>query len=243
MLPQFFRRLLRTKPSTTAEKTNLTAADFDPYDLEERPLPPLRFSLMVLSPLWMATAIILGRLVLQGLGWGFFAAVKYRRQIPLPFSSAVWVKNNTHSVTHITTLIATFLSGFSTLWSTLIAPVVVVVSSPLVGSEVDLASPNLQQFLSDSGPAAFCFQSGNRLTSVEAGEAASGFVATSSHLGHLSMLTALDKTFNRSTGWGKYVPESPISCDGNEIGELRTAAKSQSLGLQRTTHVRRGVGA
>jgi hypothetical protein len=67
----------------------------------------------------MATAIILGRLVLQGLGWGFFAAVKYRRQIPLPFSSAVWVKNNTHSVTHITTLIATFLSGFSTLYVTI----------------------------------------------------------------------------------------------------------------------------
>ncbi|KAJ7249616.1 hypothetical protein C8J57DRAFT_1239615 [Mycena rebaudengoi] len=227
MLPQFFRRSHRTKPVTTAGKSNLTAADFDPYDLEERPLPPPRFRLhkrQWFSHLfgWPA-AVILGQLVLQGLGWGFFAAVKYRQQIILPFSSAVWVKNNTHSVTLITTLIATFLAGFSTLpsddpcpsiymnqchsrlwgqvWSTLITPVVVVVSTPLVGSEVDLASPNVQQFLSNaSGPAAPCLVNGTAGQYTISGEAASGLAAATSHLGHSSMLTALDQTFNSSTG-------------------------------------------
>ncbi|KAJ7220943.1 hypothetical protein C8J57DRAFT_1536775 [Mycena rebaudengoi] len=136
MLPQFFRRLHRTKPVTTAGRSNLTTADFDPYDFEERPLLPPRFryektcpAQCVINPFvlrlhkrqWFShlfgwpAAVILGQLVLQGLGWGFFAAVKYRQQLPLPFSSAVWVKNSTHSVTLITTLIATFLAGFSTL--------------------------------------------------------------------------------------------------------------------------------
>ncbi|KAJ6553002.1 hypothetical protein B0H19DRAFT_1377709 [Mycena capillaripes] len=58
-------------------------------------------------------AIILSQITLQGLGWGFFGAVRARGQISLPFHVALWVRDNAHLVTLIATMISTLFAGCS----------------------------------------------------------------------------------------------------------------------------------
>ncbi|KAF8174475.1 hypothetical protein K438DRAFT_1939919 [Mycena galopus ATCC 62051] len=60
--------------------------------------------------------VILGQLILQALGWTFFAIVKSRGQIALSLHSADWVKGNGHSVTLVVTLIATILAACSSFF-------------------------------------------------------------------------------------------------------------------------------
>jgi hypothetical protein len=62
------------------------------------------------------TAVILGQVFIQCLGWGFLIAVKARGEIPLSFGVAHWVKNNGHLITLLATLIATLLSGTTSLY-------------------------------------------------------------------------------------------------------------------------------
>ncbi|KAJ7625193.1 hypothetical protein B0H17DRAFT_1111450 [Mycena rosella] len=91
--------------------------DFDSNVLLESPIPvtpPTQrrrgFSSRLIG--WPA-AVILGQLLLQLMGWGFFIIVKARGQLALPFNGALWVKNNPHVVTLLATLLATILGGCS----------------------------------------------------------------------------------------------------------------------------------
>ncbi|KAJ7856801.1 hypothetical protein B0H14DRAFT_3135934 [Mycena olivaceomarginata] len=116
-------RTMRLDPqrSSTYGDAGLKEEDFDPYRLEEtqRPIPPQHFRLTTRGlsfrlMRWPAI-FVSGQLVLQALGWGFFAVVKYHSQLALPFSTATWVDNNSHLVTLISTLVSTLLAGVSSV--------------------------------------------------------------------------------------------------------------------------------
>ncbi|KAJ7869433.1 hypothetical protein B0H14DRAFT_2727196 [Mycena olivaceomarginata] len=107
------------KTSSTYGDAGLKEEDFDPYRLEEtqRPILPQHFRLTTRGlsfrlMRWPAI-VVSGQLVLQALGWGFFAVVKYHGQLALPFSTATWVDNNSLLVTLISTLVSTLLAGVS----------------------------------------------------------------------------------------------------------------------------------
>ncbi|KAJ7154915.1 hypothetical protein C8R43DRAFT_1186284 [Mycena crocata] len=213
------------------------------------------------------TIVICGHLILQGLGWGFFAAVKARGQIPLQLSTALWVKRDEHTTTLIITLISTFLASCSSFlfsyairrslslylyrpmslatlgasinismrqlvfgrgiwhwailsiivlvlsgiqtsgWSTLLTPVTIVITTPLAGSEIDLASPVLRQTWRDGllnssatnlSPCVIGDISNNYHT-LSLGLSESGYSAAQTHLGYPSSLTVMNQTFNAST--------------------------------------------
>lgn len=100
--------------------SGLKQDDFDPYQLGEKPIPPHNFRLakrnLALHLLGWPALVISGQLFLQGLGWGFLAAVRSRGPFALPHSTAVWASNNPHLVTLITTLISTLLAGCSSFF-------------------------------------------------------------------------------------------------------------------------------
>ncbi|KAJ7184104.1 hypothetical protein C8R46DRAFT_1208342 [Mycena filopes] len=234
-------------PSNSVYDTNygssgLTMGDFDPYQAEDKAVPPLDLRLTR------------ERLFLQGLGWGFLAAVKYQGPLALPYSSASWVASNPHLVTLIATLISTLLAGCSSfffsyalrrstslyllrpmslaalgasvnismrslvfhrrnwkwpvisllcfimagiqtsVWSTLITPVKVIISTPLVGREIDLASPNLLA-LDTLG---VC-QQAEAATEVYGGVPESGYATGQSYLGLPAAVSLLGLGFNVST--------------------------------------------
>ncbi|KAJ7721428.1 hypothetical protein DFH07DRAFT_1067595 [Mycena maculata] len=101
--------------ASTHELPGLREKDFDPDVLLESPLtPPRKRARRSCSKLigWPAI-VILGQVLLQVIGWGFFVVVRARGQVPLPFESAVWVADNPHLVTLLATLISTVLAGFS----------------------------------------------------------------------------------------------------------------------------------
>ncbi|KAJ7679962.1 hypothetical protein B0H17DRAFT_1333916 [Mycena rosella] len=203
--------------------------------------------------------VVLGQLVLQALGWGFFGVVKARGEVPLSDAAAIWASKNTHLVTLFATLIATLLASFSSFlfsyavrrsiaislyrpmsletlrasvgismrsivfhrrdwkwptvslfvfvlagiqtsgWSTLLTPVGVVISTPLSGSELDLSSPILGN-MDLSGELYQCIFGDETLSSLNAGQTESGYAAANAYFGYPSLLTAMDQTFNVSTG-------------------------------------------
>ncbi|KAJ7495215.1 hypothetical protein FB451DRAFT_1477792 [Mycena latifolia] len=76
-------------------------------------------------------------------------------------------------------------------WTTLLTPVTIVVSTPLEGTELDLASP----LLSEVDTLNIC------MTNVFLGDQMqSGYIAANSHLGFPSALPFMDHLFNVSTG-------------------------------------------
>ncbi|KAJ7166532.1 hypothetical protein C8R43DRAFT_946079 [Mycena crocata] len=92
------------------------------------------------------------------------------------------------------------------LWSTLITPVPIVISTPLYGSELDLASPHLQA-MQDVNGLDNCVIGNNfhqhllvNLHSVNAGQTESGYGAARSYIGAPSIINLMDQTYNVSTG-------------------------------------------
>ncbi|KAJ6451242.1 hypothetical protein C8R47DRAFT_1170355 [Mycena vitilis] len=88
----------------------LTKEDFDTRPDTSAPSGPSKMQAYASKLLRWPTPVILGQLVIQCFGWGFFITVKVRGEIPLPSDRAVWVKNNGHLVTLLVTLMATVLS-------------------------------------------------------------------------------------------------------------------------------------
>ncbi|KAJ7734328.1 hypothetical protein DFH07DRAFT_967651 [Mycena maculata] len=257
--------------SSIYENPGLPEKDFDPYALLDVPLtPPEKRMPGCISKLigWPAM-VVLGQILLQAMGWGFFLFVRARGAVPLPFESAVWVKNNGHLVTLLTTLIATVLAGSSSFlfsyairrsmalylsrpvslatlgasvsismrsivfhrrnwkwptvslfffflagvqtsgWSTLLTPVTVIVSSPLVGSELDLSSQNLYEMYNKSVLNNCDFsQHGNAHASMSTlvGQSESGYAAARTSLAQPTTLTLMDRVFNVSTGMNMSQP-------------------------------------
>ncbi|KAJ6629697.1 hypothetical protein B0H10DRAFT_1986334 [Mycena sp. CBHHK59/15] len=239
----------------------LTEEEFDPYQLEEKPVPPRRFRLvnrgLCFHLMGWPALVIVGQLVLQALAWGFLAVVKYRGQLALPFSTALWAENNPHLVTLVATLASTLLAGCSSfffsyalrrsmslyllrpmslaalgasvsismrsvmfhrrhwkwpavsllffimagiqtsVWSTLITPVKVVISTPLVGREIDLSSPILHQMW-DAGALDVCLTAG-RDGAVYGGVPDSGYANGQAYLGLPAAVSLLGQGFNVST--------------------------------------------
>ncbi|KAJ7467518.1 hypothetical protein FB451DRAFT_1482730 [Mycena latifolia] len=240
----------------------LSEKDFDPDVLLESPIPitpptPRRrgFSSRLIG--WPAI-VILGQLLLQLMGWGFFIVVKVRGQMPLPHGPAQWVKNNPHLVTLLATLIGTVLGACSSFlfsyairrsmplylnrpvslaalgasvsismrsvvfhrrswkwpsvsvfffllagiqtsgWTTLLTPVALVVSTPLVGSEIDLSSSMLRDMVNTS-ELDYCL-SQSASSPLFAGQTESGYAAARATLGQISTFTLMDQMFNVSTG-------------------------------------------
>ncbi|KAJ7609988.1 hypothetical protein DFH06DRAFT_175568 [Mycena polygramma] len=246
----------------------LTEKDFDPAVLLESPPPPRRpapkdFRSRVRAGAskfigWPAV-VILGQVVIQCIGWGFFLHVKLRGQIPLPSDTAVWVKNNSHLVTLLATLVATVLGGCSSFlfsyairrsmalylyrpmslatlgasvsiatrsvvfhrrnwrwptvsmllfvlagvqtsgWSTLLTPVTIIVSSPLVGSDVNLLSPALRQMYGN-GQLDNCIYTTPPKPSLFTSESQSGYAAARAASGTPTTFGVMDQVFNVSTG-------------------------------------------
>ncbi|KAJ7194013.1 hypothetical protein GGX14DRAFT_546123, partial [Mycena pura] len=94
--------------------------DFDPYQLEEKPVPPRSFRLVkweaYVHILGWPAQVIFGQLLLQGLGWGFLAVITTRGPLALPLATAVWAENNPHILTLGVTLLSTFLAACSSFF-------------------------------------------------------------------------------------------------------------------------------
>ncbi|KAJ6562103.1 hypothetical protein B0H19DRAFT_92900 [Mycena capillaripes] len=241
--------------------TGVKQEEFDPYQLEEKPIPPPRFQLvergLSFRLLRWPALVIICQLFLQALGWTFLAVVRSRGPIALPFSTALWAENNPHIVTLGATLLSTFLAGCSSfffsyalrrsmslyllrpmslatlgasvnismrsfvfhrrhwkwpavsllclimagiqtsVWSTLLTPVKVDISTPLVGHEIDLSSPILQQMW-DSRSLDVCLSAG-RDGAVYGGVPESGYANGQSYLGLPAAVSLLGQGFNVST--------------------------------------------
>ncbi|KAJ7043367.1 hypothetical protein C8F04DRAFT_1074525 [Mycena alexandri] len=97
-------------------------------------------------------------------------------------------------------LLCFIMAGIQTsVWSTLITPVKVTISTPLVGREIDLASPILQQLiLNDPQTLAVC-QAAENGTEVYGGVPESGYASGQSYLGLPAAVSLLGKGFNVST--------------------------------------------
>ncbi|KAJ7605104.1 hypothetical protein DFH06DRAFT_1348846 [Mycena polygramma] len=100
--------------------SGLKQEDFDPYQLEEKPIPPRSFRLakraLGFHLLGWPAFVVAGQLAVQAVGWGFLAAVRSRGPLALPLSTAVWASNNPHLVTLIATLMSTLLAGCSSFF-------------------------------------------------------------------------------------------------------------------------------
>ncbi|KAF7362695.1 hypothetical protein MVEN_00618800 [Mycena venus] len=251
-------------------ESGLTEKDFDPAVLAGSPTPTLqrkdtdihgarKFGSKFLG--WPAM-VIMGQLLIQGFGWGWFLAVQIRGQIPLPFGVASWVKNNGHLVTLLATLVATIISAFSSFlfsqairrslilylcrpmslatlgasvsistrsvvlhrwswkwptlsllvffltgvqtssWSTLLTPVTIVISTPLIGSEVDLSSPTFRDMYNpvDASPLDYCVWQDTGNSSMFTVQTESGYASARGSMGKSSTFALMDQVFNVFTG-------------------------------------------
>ncbi|KAJ7438765.1 hypothetical protein FB451DRAFT_1447757 [Mycena latifolia] len=137
--------LLQRSKSTDASGEQLTEADFDPDSLQEPDTPRkrLKFPPLQSKLIGWPAIVIIGQLLLQALGWGFFVAVKARGQIPLHFEAAIWVKDNSHLVTLLTTLTSTILAGLSLFSYAIRRSVVIYLYRPMslgtLGASVSIA--------------------------------------------------------------------------------------------------------
>ncbi|KAF7371623.1 Protein arginine N-methyltransferase [Mycena venus] len=92
------------------------------------------------------------------------------------------------------------LAGFQTSsWSTLLTPVTIIVSTPLVGSEIDLSSPVLRDMFTsgDWSVPSYCLDND---AVWDFGQAESAYAAARALSGKPTTFTLMDQTFNVSTG-------------------------------------------
>ncbi|KAJ7043353.1 hypothetical protein C8F04DRAFT_38109 [Mycena alexandri] len=97
-------------------------------------------------------------------------------------------------------LLCFIMAGIQTsVWSTLITPVKVTISTPLVGREIDLASPILQQLISNDPHTLDVCQTAESGSEVYGGVLESGYASGQSYLGLPAAVSLLGKGFNVST--------------------------------------------
>ncbi|KAJ6505678.1 hypothetical protein C8R47DRAFT_133960 [Mycena vitilis] len=90
------------------------------------------------------------------------------------------------------------LTGFQTTgWSGLLTPQMYDFVTPLIGYELDLANPRLQQM--DNTGLNFCVANGTDLNAFLVGQTESGYAALKGGLSSSGSLTVMDQTFNVST--------------------------------------------
>ncbi|KAJ6452679.1 hypothetical protein C8R47DRAFT_1168942 [Mycena vitilis] len=95
------------------------------------------------------------------------------------------------------------LTGVQTSsWSTLLTPVTIIVSTPLVGSEIDLSSPGLRQMWdpnNGSERVQYCVSAIGNTAAVAALEPESGYSAARASLGQESTTLLMNQEFSIST--------------------------------------------
>ncbi|KAJ7675592.1 hypothetical protein DFH06DRAFT_662965 [Mycena polygramma] len=98
-------------------------------------------------------------------------------------------------------LVFFILTGVQTSsWSTLLTPVTIIVSTPLVGSEIDLSSPILHQMWSNrSDTLQHCWNATTADPTAYASVPESGYAAASAVMGQESTAMVMNQAFNVST--------------------------------------------
>ncbi|KAF7343704.1 hypothetical protein MSAN_01950500 [Mycena sanguinolenta] len=102
------------------------------------------------------------------------------------------------------------LTGVQTAgWSALITPRAVVISTPLMGREIDLSSPLFSQI--DNDGLDYCVVNGTNLPAFIVSQLESGYAAVEGDLSLPAILTVMDQTFNLSTGGILPLTSSPVN--------------------------------
>ncbi|KAF8188764.1 hypothetical protein K438DRAFT_1971942 [Mycena galopus ATCC 62051] len=102
------------------------------------------------------------------------------------------------------------LTGVQTAgWSALITPRAVVISTPLIGHEIDLSSPLLSQIHNDGVD--YCVVNSTGLPAFIVSQIESGYTAVKGDLSFPAILTVMDQTFNLSTGGILPLTLSPVN--------------------------------
>ncbi|KAJ7844543.1 hypothetical protein B0H14DRAFT_3455557 [Mycena olivaceomarginata] len=92
------------------------------------------------------------------------------------------------------------LTGVQTAgWSALITPRAIVISTPLIGHEIDLSSPLLRQMQSNAA-LNNCVTNGTNGPAFIVGQTESGYAAVKGDLSLPATFNVMDQAFNRSTG-------------------------------------------
>ncbi|KAF7356012.1 hypothetical protein MVEN_00930600 [Mycena venus] len=126
------------------------------------------------------------------------------------------------------------LTGIQTSsWSTLLTPVPIVVSTPLVGSELDLANPTLHQML-NNGELDDCVYHDNDGTALFVVRTESGYAAAKASHGQPSTFTVLDQVFNGSTGGVLPAYMTPI--DSSAWFQVNSSTSANNTVIPVTTH-------
>ncbi|KAJ7616216.1 hypothetical protein DFH06DRAFT_1239410 [Mycena polygramma] len=96
-------------------------------------------------------------------------------------------------------LLVFFLTGVQTSsWSMLLTPVTIIVSTPLLGSEIDLSSPTLHK-MRVSHELSYCIFDDTTNSSMYTVQTDSGYAAAKASLKTASTFTLMDQVFNVST--------------------------------------------
>ncbi|KAJ6540707.1 hypothetical protein B0H19DRAFT_1269254 [Mycena capillaripes] len=107
-------------------------------------------------------------------------------------------------------IVIVILTGVQTAgWSALITPRVVVITTPLIGHEIDLSNSLFSQ-LPDHPRLSYCVGS-TKLPSFIVDQAESGYTAMQGDLSIPAILTVMDQSFNISTGGISPLPLSPVN--------------------------------
>ncbi|KAF7354356.1 hypothetical protein MVEN_01124200 [Mycena venus] len=92
------------------------------------------------------------------------------------------------------------LTGVQTAgWSALITPRAVVINTALIGHEIDLSSPLLEQ-MQNNDALTYCVLNATSGPSFMVGQTESGYAAVKGHLSFPATFTLMDQSFNLSTG-------------------------------------------
>ncbi|KAF7344271.1 hypothetical protein MVEN_01718400 [Mycena venus] len=102
------------------------------------------------------------------------------------------------------------LTGVQTAgWSALITPRAVVITTPLIGHEIDLSSPLFSQIHNDG--LNYCVVDSTGLPAFIVEQLESGYTAVKGDLSFPAILTVMDQTFNLSTGGILPLTLSPVN--------------------------------
>ncbi|KAJ6583077.1 hypothetical protein DFH09DRAFT_1275438 [Mycena vulgaris] len=78
--------------------------------------------------------------MLLAIAYGFFTALRSLGHIPLSLTLSELAQRNPQAQTYVVTFLATALSALSSYWTALLAPSLIVIPTPLEGTEVNLLS-------------------------------------------------------------------------------------------------------
>ncbi|KAJ7450945.1 hypothetical protein B0H11DRAFT_316930 [Mycena galericulata] len=121
------------------------------------------------------------------------------------FDSSVKISARTLVLDHrkwkwsVASIVLVILTAVQTSgWSTLLTPQLIVIQTPLTGTELDLSSPLLQQMQS-SGALDDCVFDSSNIAAFTVGQTESGYATLKDDLGFPASLTLMDQTFDVNT--------------------------------------------